>query len=365
MLIRVYTDWKANNNSIAEYKWQSQVFSWNNFKSLDIKYSTSNAFELDFTIWEWKLTQIKQKSKIEVLENSKVIFDWYIEKITDIYEKNVWFSQNVVAFSYLQYFLEKELISDLVCVNLPINQVFNDIITQINTENNNLWFNEEWTFFTDFDTLINKTWNAWTQIKSIIDEILKITWWQIKSEKWNIKLLKYLWTDLTNTNKWILILNKKTDKFSKIVWIQRETIDLFNFITWKDWANTYSNYDINSILKYWQILKKTINLNWNWTLADQVNWFLELKKNENYIYSIQINWFLIDYNIWDKIKLSIQNTNNLDFNWNVFVNQITKTFSNWQFYISNIELSEITARKKDLSSYLEDISDKIKVLQNN
>lgn len=312
--------------------------------------------ELDLPI---NISGLSQFNKIELcvaLENTDIVeFWWYIHSI-----KPTNWKISLECRNYKALLLKKLLLSDKDFSWTTITSAFNSILSEWKTETG-----EDWIISTNFTWTFTKKFSEWDNRFDILDEIWELTEcvWTVE---WNTIIInQMLWIDRSipsNPDFFELVYNGEDLNENNIDTIETETYSTqSNLIIGKSWNSKQKAKDTTSITAIWCFAEyKTFR---EWDLTDQVNQYLDIKKNEQKIFKIKWRKNVWDeLHIWDKIHLRVEKMNEyMDIETDVFVLEKEVSIENGTKII-NLTLSEIYAKVDSFSRKMDDISKQINLL---
>ena len=251
------------------------------------------------------LPNLAQMNKIELYEvtmnEDLLIFQWYI------YNLSPWLNEiSIIARSEKALMEKKLVLSDKNYSWQTITSIMNDLLNDWNTA---YW--ETRTFESNITTTITKEFKKKDNLFWVLNEL-----WELLDAVWVCKNNKITFNELIWEDK-------------SLIWTTNFTEAIYN---WLDpWENnitdvkysslwTVSNIIIGSDSGWDTTVNDTISI-WtfgalwesktfrDWDRANQTNKYLTLKKNEQKTLNIDIQTLTIEPNLWDKIKVRIENIN--------------------------------------------------------
>lgn len=305
-----------------------------------------------FSSWSCTTSQIEWILKndiikiIEVGDTDNIIFNWFIDDL------EVWIEKINITFKDFKWlFQNKKVLSDKSFTNKTPKEIIDNLIADYNSR----WDN--WICTSDITTTITKQYKIWDNYFDIINEIcdfLQIQW-IIKNNEIIIK--NFVWVDRTlNADFFEFIYNWTDIAENNIITINRKTTPIYNIIIWIDKDNNKTiKQDNTSITNNWPIAN-TISVR-VWSLEAITQAFLDFYKTEKYYYEIQSSLLEANLNIWDKVKVRIEEAGDyLDFEWNAFIIWKETTFENNSKFIkysistNNIKIKSFIQRMRDIDS---------------
>lgn len=288
----------------------------------------------------------------QVNSQDNVIFQWFIQDM-NVNSTSIWLTLR----SQKALFERKGILSDKTYSNKTISFILDDLFSDWNTFT---W--ETYTYETDISQIITKDFKEWDSFFNILDELSELTWavWNILENKVYFKT--ELWEDRTTWDNFLsLKYNRQIPKANNILEpIMQSNWVLANIIIWKSWATKQTVKDTNSIATYWA-LAEFISFR-EWDLTNQVNQALDLKKQEQRLYKIDLETNKVNANIWEKLVLSIENTDEYrNFTWDVTVQTKELTLVNWTKFVK-LWVSDVIVITDSFSNKIRQINKEVKLL---
>ena len=267
---------------------------------------------------------LKQFNKIEIYEtitnNDLLIFQWYIFNLK-ISTKDI----EIISKDEKSLLKKKLVISDKTYSWQTITTIVNDLLSDWNILS---WDNL--TFTSSINTTVSKDFSEWDNLFDCIEELSWLVWWVFTSNNWQIIVETILWEDKTTWSNFTeLVYNWKDPNENNIYDVVIENYEtVSNIIIWKNSSGKINQKDTISIWLFWALwLFQNFR---DWDLSNQTISLLDSVKNEQKMFSFAIENSSINPNIWDKIKLRIENVNDyLNINTDVIVNTKEIKIDKW------------------------------------
>lgn len=302
--------------------------------------------------WEITIKEIEWIEKndiiqiIEVWETDNIIFEWYIDDLV------VWIEEIQITFKdFKAMFQNKKVLSDKTFTSQTPKQIIDNLISDYNSR----W--DTWTCISSISTTLTKELKIWDNYYDIINEIcdfLQIQW----IIKWNIiHVEEFVWENRTTWEEFFEFIYNAVDiNENNIIQIDRKSTPIYNIIVWIDSNGTkIIKEDTTSITENWPIAN-TINVR-VWNLSDITQAFLDFYKTEKVYYELQSELLSQELNIWDKVAVRIEESNEyLNFDWEAFV--ITKDtdfvnnskFVKYSISTNNIKIKSFIQRMRQIDT---------------
>lgn len=349
--------WNANfswDNSFLEQKAFDTI---ENIISLEIKEDINNISYMNITINKDNLW-LREFQRVQYIDTNmmsdEVIFDWYIDEL--IPDLN---TINLVVKDFRQLMNKKACIQDYNFIWKTLQEIVETIVNDWNLEYSENWsvnanFStktidkdlKEWDTFFDIFWELSPTFNCnwitnWTEI--YFNEII----WEDKTSGANFTEIIYNTEEPVENN----LSNIKISKYSTIS----------NIIIWTDWTTKVKKTNPASINTYWPLIEYKNFRPWN--LDDDTQKYLDLKSNPQFLYDIEPDINSINVNIWDKIRLRIENVSEyLNIEWDVIVNtKKTKLENNTR--VVEIGVSDIYVSQEDFTRKINNIKKVLNILK--
>ena len=260
-----------------------------------------------FTFWVANFSisinnNMKEKQKVELIEvdsigQDKLIFSWYIYTINPIRKQ---FRKISIELRSEKAFFDEILVLSDINISWNVSNIQN-LFNQYNI----YWLN--YVISSDIaDTIELLEIKTWDTFFSVMDAIAQ-QFTAYRDIEWNVvKLSRMLWVDRTTgsnyTEAYFNWLYPSENNIKEITWwsvSQRFNVLIAVNQTTKQVLSNYAG------LFYWSRLQEFRD----WTIANQAQEFLNNgdKDKRNYKFEIEENTITAD--VWDKIKVIVQNTN--------------------------------------------------------
>lgn len=285
---------------------------------------------------------------IEVWETDVIIFDWYIDTL------EVWIEKLSLTFKdYKSLFQNKKILNNKTFTNQTPKQIIDNLIWDYNSK----W--DTWSCVSSITSTLTKEYKIWDNYYDIINEIcdfLQIQW-IIKNNI--IYVQDFVWLDRTSWSNFFEFIYNGTDiAENNIINISKKTTPIYNIIIWIDSNNNKTiKEDSTSITNNWPIAN-SINIR-IWSLEEITQSFLDFYKTEKSYFEIESSLLEINLNIWDKVKVRIEEAGSyLNFEWNAFIIWKETTFENNSKFIkynistNNIKIKSFIQRMRDIDSQI-------------
>lgn len=291
----------------------------------------------------------------EVTTTDSLLFEWYI------FDLEVWINEIQLIWRGTKELMNKKLVlSDKSYSNKTITEIMEDILSDWN-----LAYWENWIFSTNDTTLIWKDFKTWDNVYDILEELSWLVGMVWTVEWNNIRVAELIWEDKTTwLNYTALIYNWKDPYETNISNLKSKSYStISNIIIWVDGTWKSTKTDATSIATFWALWEiKTFR---DWDLEDSTEKYLDSKKEEQRIFEFDIEVNELWVNVWDKLKLIIENANSyLNFEWDVYVNTKKIELKN-RTKIETIWVSDIYIYADTLTNKLRQLDKNIKLLNIN
>jgi len=360
--------------------WNSQTQSWDNsYFSWSWTPNRENPIiSLFMTIWDKHIDCIFEASiekelfwvwittiKIGIVDNIKKyeriklyeVYSWWDVLVFDgyVYDLEVNTKSIIITWKHYKELLKNKLLLQDKNYNGWLKDSLEDILNIWNTETS-----DTLKLKTNFNNSLTKELKQWDNLYDILDEL---TWlfgliWTIQ-DKDTIYINDMLWEDKTQIWNFFEAIYNNKDKWVNNLLNPRvsQLWDRYNIIIWK-------NQNLSIIKKEssdFPALGSTQTFR-DWDLEKQTEEYLASRVWEQKIISFEINEPL---NIWDKIKITIEETNSyLDFSWEAFVLNEKIEYINGARK-TNIGVSNIYAYRDDFLEKWQQTNKNINLLKNN
>lgn len=239
---------------------------------------------------------------------------------------------------------------------VDINWLLDDLIDDYSND-----YNENWTYETDFTANVELNIQQWDCYFDILDELAKQleATWTIQDKKIIFKRLA--WTDRT-TGSWYqeinynwLFPNNANISSINVVW----TATRSNIVLWQDQNNNILKAE-NYVDRIYSVSLENFR---DWNLYNNTNQALtRLDKNQR-IYEVQVEQNTIEADVWDKVKLIVENTNSFfDINSDVYVIWKNITYTNWS-KVTNYRVWELNLDVINVQNRLYWVQKSVKLLK--
>lgn len=215
-----------------------------------------------------------------------------------------------------------QILNEGIWDGVDINWILDDLIDDYSNS-----YNENWLYYTDFNQNISLSIKQWDNYFDVLDELADQTW-SVRNIKNNtITFIKNA-KDKTEWNDFQEILYNwlypNTSNVSNIEVLGTAT--RCNIVLWQDQnSNTIVNdsWYVDRIYGVWKLDFR------DWDLYDKTNKWLDDLNRSQRVYQVEVESNSIIADIGDKIKLTIENTNNyFDISSDVIVLWKTTEYNN-------------------------------------
>lgn len=302
------------------------------------------------------MTTIQEDNKIELYEiwnTDKKIFTWYVYKVEPV-RKQFWIL-NIECRS------EKALFNKRLCLN-DINISSDDIAVAIQTIlNEYIPYWETRLIETDFTQNVSIDIKKWDNWYDVLDELASQN--NAVRDIQNAKILfkSILWNDYTSwplykeiTYNW-LYPNNSNIKSISVIW----TATRNNIVVAED-ANHNVMFDSSWYVDriYWVGKNEFRSWNLNANLQKMIVSWNKVQRT----YEVEVEQNTLDVNIWDKIKLIVENTNSyFDINSEVYITKKNTIYNNGSKLVK-YNVWEIDVFPQNIENWLYWIQKKTKLL---
>ena len=304
-----------------------------------------------------KQTGIKRGQKIQFFE----IKDWQDVGLFEGYidELSPWLDLLEITAKDFKDLMQKKLTTQSYnFVSKTLQEIVESIVSDWNST-----YSENWTVNSNFTLTISKDIKQGDNFYDIFNELSETFLWAW-TVKWNeIFFSEIIWEDKTSWSSFTEIIYNKNEpvenNLSDIKVVNYGTIS--NIIYWTDWTNVSVKTNPISIANFWPLSEYRNFREGN--LSDDTQKYLDIKSEEQLIYDISPDVNAIDVDLWDKIKLRIENVSEyLDIEWDVIVNTKETTFE-WNTKIIKVWLSKIYVTKDEFTKKINDTKKTINILK--
>ena len=204
---------------------------------------------------------------------------------------------------------------------------------------------ENWTYEMDFDDTIDIQRSKWDTYAAILDQMAEQTDAVRDVKDWKVSFKKILWSDYTSWPWYKEIIynwlypNTWNTKSISVIW----TATRNNIIMATDVNNNMIINDSWYVDRIYGVMTRQYR---SWKLSLNAQKMLQNNNIQQRSYVVEVEQNTLDVNIWDKIKLVVENTNSyFDIDSEVYINwKITKytnaskmiTYSVWEMYVQPI-----------------------------
>jgi len=284
-----------------------------------------------------------------------LIFRGYIHQIKPI-RQQFWLMEITLRAEKAMLY-RRLVLSDTSYSSDDIKDVLEWLVSVYNSS-----YGENRTVDTDFTKNVSIDVKTGDNLYDILDELAEQCEAQRKIENWEILFKRQIGEDKsTGSNYQEVVYNWTSPSNANIASIDVVWTALrANVVVGVDssWSKSVDNSQYSSVLygvKY-EVFR-------DWNLSDKITQKLDKVNRLQRSYSVDVEQNTIDAEIWDKIKLVVENTNSFfDFNGSVFVKKKNTTIDNWSFN-TTYELEEFVTTPSDTVSFLRGIKKNIKLLQ--
>lgn len=322
---------------------------------IEIDESLSDFWVAKFTV---PMIDIQEDNKIEIYEiwnTDKKIFSWYVYKIQPIW-KQFWIL-NVECRSEKALMNKRLFLQDKTFTWVSVSSFLDSIILDYSAP-----YNEQRTYELDFSSNVTMTVKQWDNYFDVLDEIATQNNANRDIRDWKIYIKQLIWKDYTS---WTLY------KEINYNWLYPNNSNIKNINV--VWTATRNNIIIAEDTNHTKILNTTWytdRIYWVWKSEYRV-WDLttnsqKLLANNNQnqrTYEIEVEQNALDVNIWDKIKLIVENTNSyFDINSDVIINKKNTLYNNWS-KIVKYDIGTINIYPVNIENWLYWIQKSVKLLK--
>jgi len=350
------TTWlrKFQKVEIIEITHDIQEITWTESVYKNLEDLTDNLEDYTMNLEDfWLVSTSTTTIKRQINSQDNVIFQGFILDI-NVNSTTIW-----LTLRSQKWLLERKIIlSDKSYISKTISFILTDLFSDWNTFT---W--ETYTFETDISQTVTKDFKEWDSFFNILDELAELTWavWNMLENKIYFKIM--LWEDRTSWDNFLsLKYNRQMTKANNILEpIMESNWVVSNIIIWKSWSTKQTVKDTWSIATYWALVE-FISFR-EWDLTTQVNQALDLQKQEQRLYKIDLETNKVNANLWDKLKLSIEECDEYrDFTWDVTVNTKELTLVNWTKFVK-LWVSDVIVIQNTFTNKIRQINKEIALLK--
>lgn len=273
--------------------------------------------------------------------NQSLNWMYFLEEIITPKPPKVWPAPSPYYVRWYIGFTDTTFIADTTTNNLyriedwqlldewPWNEITLDMVLDdmIDDYSTNYW--ENWTYETDFTTTISIDMKRWDSYFDVLDEIAKQNNAIRDIQNSKIIIKKSFWNDYTSWPLYkeisynSLYPNNSNIKSINVIW----TATRNNIVIAEDTNHNISFDDSWYIDRIYWVWKNEFR---NWNLETNLQKMVASWSKAQRTYEVEVEQNTLDVNVWDKIKLIVENTNSyFDINSSVTITKKNTVFNNW------------------------------------
>ena len=317
----------------------------------DLNWFNIANFQIPFIDW------IEEDVRVDLYEVWNVdtkIFSWFIYKIEPI-RNNRWVI-NIECRSEKAIFNKRLILSDKSFSWVSIKTILNDVLDDYNT----YW--DRRTLSCDFDKNITIDIKQGDKYFDVLDELSEQCEANRDIRDWVVLFKQNIWTDYSNGDTYQEIYfnwfypNTCNISSIKVSWTATQS----NIVMVKDrgWNVTIdSTWYVDFVYWVWKLEIR------DWDTADKLAKFKQTSNQKQRNYEIDLEQNVILANIWDKLKLVVENTNSFfDINTTVSIIKKNTVYTNASKQVS-YTVWEIKVTPQNIENRLFGIQKDIRLLQ--
>jgi len=301
------------------------------------------------------LIDIEEYNIVEIyeVENTDTrIFRGYVYKIEPV--RNQFWIVNIECRSEKAIMNDRKVLLDKDYIDKDIWFILNDLISDYSIY-------ETWTYEVDFTKTINLKLNEWDDYFWILDELAEQCEAQRDIVDKKILFKRNFWTDRTSwinyqeiNYNWLFPNNANISNIRVIGTATRNNIVIGK---WQEDTKHTSNDYVDRL--YWVAFERFRE----WDIIEKTDKELEKQNKNQRIYEITVEQNSIIANIYDKMKLVVENTNSFfDIDSDVYVIGKTINYTNWS-KITSYKVGELDLDVINIENWLYGIQKSVKLLK--